>query len=461
MKKIHFGFRMSTSILVLLPLITLSCFVQNAIAFAFKSSNSILGSRYFGTVENSLALHDNYSAFAYSTTKTYATSELDAELLSQGNEDAGDKVAKRRDNGRDYDDQGDYLKQTETTIRGIGGEGGLVYDVNKVKRNLVQEAVRAYKNELLYLLATPSVDLLLREYYDSEVQEGTSKLLPSTAAYIRSKDAANIESVIEEKLASLVRNNPVSTTTDSNLLEGTWEVAFMARNASKVLLWQPSYLSDRSVVRQSDDWQNTHSSIGTGQTVSPLQSFTRTYHLENVDADQDAYVVDCNRRLGRLFMVSERTYTVSRLTRTSLELTLSSSSRRMLSSLFHVERDWNEEDNEKIQFNGEKDISTLSATAASKHSKRPKTLNVQILYLDSDLCVCVERFVDQDDSRPRGTSKSSSFDGKLVVYTKSKVWTGRKERFDRTVRQTLAPEYAPSCLFVLYYHLCFTFRNGF
>jgi len=106
----------------------------------------------------------------------------------------------------------------------------------------------------------------------------------------------------------------------------------------------------------------------------------------------------------------------------------------MLSSLFHVERDWNEEDNEKIQFNGEKEISTLSATAASKHSKRPKTLNVQILYLDSDLCVCVERFVDQDDSRPRGTSKSSSFDGKLVVYTKSKVWTGRKERFDRTKR---------------------------
>ena len=32
---------------------------------------------------------------------------------------------------------------------GIGGKGGHVYDVNKFKRNLVQESMREYKHELL------------------------------------------------------------------------------------------------------------------------------------------------------------------------------------------------------------------------------------------------------------------------------------------------------------------------
>ena len=45
-----------------------------------------------------------------------------------------------------------------TTIEppGLGGRSGIRPDVNNLKRNLVQEAVRAYKSELLELLGTPS-----------------------------------------------------------------------------------------------------------------------------------------------------------------------------------------------------------------------------------------------------------------------------------------------------------------
>lgn len=38
---------------------------------------------------------------------------------------------------------------------GLGGKSGIRPDVNSLKRNLVQEAVRAYKSELLELLGTP------------------------------------------------------------------------------------------------------------------------------------------------------------------------------------------------------------------------------------------------------------------------------------------------------------------
>jgi hypothetical protein len=330
----------------------------------------------------------------------------------------------------------EYLRQTETDMKGIGGQGGVIYDVNKVKRNLVQEAVKAYKLELLYLLATPSLELLLQEQKEAEEKDRNTKLLPSTAAYLRSDDYSTLELVIEEKLAALVRNNPVSTTTDSNLLEGTWEAAYIANDASSVLSWRPSFFSDRSIVKRDESDASLKQKYSSGQSMSPFQSIARSYYLENLDADQTAYVLDSKRRLGGLLMVSERMYKVTRLTRTSLELTLTRSSRRIFSSMFNLERDWTEEGTEELTSLASMEGGYMAGSATGSNSKRPTVLDVQILYLDSDLCVCVENVRDPTDPPKASTTngEGEGYEGKLVVYTKSQVWTGRKERFNRTKR---------------------------
>ena len=80
-------------------------------------------------------------------------------------------------------------------VVGIGGHGGVVYNVNDFKRNLLQETMKSYEKELYGILSSP----ISTEYY------------------------------IMTKLAALVQGSPVVTTTDSNLLEGSWTLAYQSR----------------------------------------------------------------------------------------------------------------------------------------------------------------------------------------------------------------------------------------
>ena len=55
---------------------------------------------------------------------------------------------------------------------GLGGKSGIRPDVNSLKRNLVQEAVKAYKSELLELLGTPHGG---KEYFPPTAAAGATK----------------------------------------------------------------------------------------------------------------------------------------------------------------------------------------------------------------------------------------------------------------------------------------------
>lgn len=81
--------------------------------------------------------------------------------------------------------------QTEQAV-GIGGNSGFTYDVNKLKRNLVQESVRGCKQELLTLLGDE------REY--SNAKDTTTK--PTISVPNSRKDR---DDLIEDRLAALVQ----------------------------------------------------------------------------------------------------------------------------------------------------------------------------------------------------------------------------------------------------------------
>jgi hypothetical protein len=76
---------------------------------------------------------------------------------------------------------------------GIGGSTGFTFDVNSLKRNLVQESVRGCKQELLTLLGDG------REY--SNAKDTKSQLRPISVPRSRRER----DELIEERLASLVQ----------------------------------------------------------------------------------------------------------------------------------------------------------------------------------------------------------------------------------------------------------------
>ena len=81
--------------------------------------------------------------------------------------------------------------QTEQAV-GIGGNSGFTYDVNKLKRNLVQESVRGCKQELLALLGDD------REY--SNTKDTETKRTISVPNSRKDRD-----DLIEDRLAALVQ----------------------------------------------------------------------------------------------------------------------------------------------------------------------------------------------------------------------------------------------------------------
>lgn len=261
---------------------------------------------------------------------------------------------------------------------GIGGKGGLVYDVNRLKRNLLQETLRAYKRELWDLLSSPT---------------------------------SHKEDDIVNKLAALVQASPVSTTTDSNLLDGDWVLAYRSQqSASSVLLDPRRFARANRLKRKSDTTTTTTTtSVLTTERVqllpTPFQgikgggifrTFLRTYTLEDVDDPRAPYIVDTWRLLGGL-VLEKRFYALTGLSKSSLELDLLSKEWYILGG----------------------DISIHNVTYS--FVERPRA-QVQVIYSDVDLCI---------------TSEDGGPNSPFLVFTKNEAWMDRKQRFRRKVKFVL------------------------
>lgn len=98
---------------------------------------------------------------------------------------------------------------------------------------------------------------------------------------------------------------PVSTMTDSNLLEGKWTFVFSSAKPAKVLM---------DDARFSIGYKPTNP----GEIIGSLEGGIRHFALETVNASRDPYVTDSRTWGGIVQHV--RHYRVAALTRTSLDL---------------------------------------------------------------------------------------------------------------------------------------------
>lgn len=196
--------------------------------------------------------------------------------------------------------------------------------------------------------------------------------------------------------------NPVSTTTDSNLLDGEWSFAFQTNSASTILDTRRFLLSKtKRPAEEEDESQDNTGNAGStvrggpwrfrsGKTENPFRSSTREIYLENLSGDENAHVIDETRVLGGLFQISRR-YDVFGLTRTAIDLDLTESESRLFGFV--------------VNSKGSDEI---------KGTNLDVPLEIQVLYLDTDLCIC---------------TTGAGLDGPLHVYTKSDLWvTGGAKR---------------------------------
>lgn len=282
-----------------------------------------------------------------------------------------------------------HFIQREKAV-GIGGNDGFVFDVNKLKRNLVQESVRGCKQEILTLLGDG------RQVVDSKKDGKRQNYNMIVPKWKKDRD-----DLIEERLAALVQANPVSTTTDSNLLDGDWEFAFQTNSAKTILDTSRFLLSKTKRVSSknsnSSEQGDTNKAVRSGpwrfrsgKTENPFRTSIRQVFLENLSDDDDAHIIDRTSMFGGLFQISRR-YGVYGLTRTAIDLDLMESESRCFG--FVVNR---------------KDRDDFVGT------KFGKPLEIQILYLDSDLCV---------------STTGEGLDGPVHIYVKSDFWaTGGAKR---------------------------------
>lgn len=287
-----------------------------------------------------------------------------------------------------------HFIQGEAAV-GIGGNDGFVYDVNALKRNLIQESVRGSKQELLVLLG----DGRQNEAAANKATENGNKRADVTLRWRRERD-----DLIEERLSSLVQASPVSTTTDSNLLDGEWSFAFATNSASTILDTSRFLLSKTKRIDSPDNNGNVATVRGgpwrfrAGKTENPFRSSTRQIYLENLIGDENAHIIDETRLLGGLFQIRIR-YDVYGLTRTALDLDMTESE----SKLFGF----------RVNGNNRDDF---------KGTKQGQPLEIQVLYLDNDLCIC---------------TTGAGLDGPLHVYTKSDSWvTGGAKRKLRLIAKS-------------------------
>jgi hypothetical protein len=251
---------------------------------------------------------------------------------------------------------------------GIGGDGGVVYDVNRLKRNLLQETMQAFKQDLLRLLNTP--------------------------------DAT--EHAIVDKLAALVQASPVRTTTDSNLLDGTWGLAYLSKYTTLQDLKTSVVERRRRARTQAEDKEKQSSSLppahrNTGGKEGLWRTSQRVFYLEDVSDDEDAYVLDHQFYVGGWLTKTTRS-AVRGLTRQSLRLEPLCST-------------W-----------------TIGGRAIKNNtSSLPISQSWQFIYSDIDLCIVAD-------------STQNAF----AVYTKHEDWVDSTQRRRRKWR--LARDYFPTLM---------------
>ena len=219
------------------------------------------------------------------------------------------------------------IMQTENAPLGIGGKGGFTYDVNKVKKNLVQESVKQFKHEILSLLEDDST------YISAKSARVTDRTTGKNLRVVR--DLQSRDEAIEDKIASLVAANPVSTTTDSNLLDGSWRFAYSSNNAEEILLNSRFVLSQSKTVRNrkrrerglevgdegsndlnDEEMQDGATQLGAfsskqwnlkvGKTQNPFQTRDRAIYLENLRPEEYPYMLDTTSYWNGLWSVQRR-----------------------------------------------------------------------------------------------------------------------------------------------------------
>jgi hypothetical protein len=298
-------------------------------------------------------------------------------------------------------------------IEGIGGQGGYVYDVNSLKRNLLQETVLAYKKELWTLL-------LQYQTAGSGVTEWD----------------------VVDKLAALVQASPVRTTTDSNLLDGSWCLAYTSQKSNVADLKRILHIRDRTRRKKRDKNGNRRISIsrsgdGSGQpdengeqqtelsvprnnnrkgvVTGLFQTTIRNFHLEELQDDEDAYVEDATRFFGGLLTRTRRS-AVRGLTRTSLRLDALSSQ-------------WCIAGGQEISHKDAQQLQGLSGSSTDNNERKrfmAVPTSMQIVYSDVDLCISVEA-----DDR---TDSPSGSDSPFQVFTKNEAWMNPQKRFGREIQ---------------------------
>lgn len=263
---------------------------------------------------------------------------------------------------------------------GIGGLGGLVYDVNRLKRNLLQETLKAYKKELWTLLESP----------------------------------ASTEEQIVQKLAALVQCSAVHTTTDSNLLDGTWTLAYTSRYGTTADLRKPVPVFPTSSGRNRRDGGD---GSGNGKDGGPkirrrrggkealLTTRQFEFHLEDLEDHEDAHTVQESRLFGGA-LVKRTKSQVSGLTRKTL-------------SLKRESREW--------FLLGQRILRSSSGAAPDGEQE------VRVVYLDVDLVVFAAT-VGAGEASSGGGSSSGNGSTTFLVYTKNPAWMDGRSRTKRKIR---------------------------
>jgi hypothetical protein len=237
------------------------------------------------------------------------------------------------------------------TSTGIGGQGGWVYDVNALKRNLLQETVRAYKCELVALLQSP----------------------------------AATEDEICSKLSSLVQASPVRTTTDPHLLQGPaadnanaadWTLCYQSKHTTVPQLKAPLASTLPASTRHAKAAAVTPAMRRVaGKQVSSLRRcLRRSFYLENVPLDHDPCVVDTHTRWAGL--VHERqTFQIQGLSRTSLQLAAPVTERWVCGRKQRVPRE---------------DSRPTAASSSNNEFRRHSVADMTIIFSDTDLCIIAD-----------------------------------------------------------------------
>ena len=274
------------------------------------------------------------------------------------------------------------------------GIGGVVYNVNRLKRNLLQEAIRDYKEDVL--------------------------------SFIR--NSQRTEQEIVDKFSALVQASPVRTTTDSNLLDGTWWLVFESKQSRVDDLLDEERQRLILEAKSQKDRGTTSLALTAKETSIPVNArlqntyngskehwwkrTTQTYHLEELEKNEDPHVIEETTWAGGLFYKHRRS-TVTGLTRRSLRTVAGPPYWYLFG--FPMFRKLTE------------------AAAAAK----PIPQDVQVIYADVDMCILAHGAPPDDDKRDRRS---------FSVYTKDPEWfVGRVRRnlqwFGRLLLSILIPFY--------------------